>query len=300
MSQVRIGFGLPVSGSWAQPANVLAIARRAEELGYSSLWTFQRLLAPADGSLGPVYASVLDPVAVLGMAAAVTQRAELGVAILNLPFFSPALLAKQLASIDVLSGGRLVAGLGLGWLPQEFAASNVPYERRGARADDFLVALRALWGPDPVSHQGEFYQVPPSLALPKPVRRPPVLLGGEAPAALERAGRVSDGWISNSRVPPDQLHLRVSAVKAAAERAGRDPDALRFICRGVVLGGPRTRPLTGELSLVREDLAALGEQGITEVFVDLNFDPAIGDPGADPVASMARAHDVIEALAPHR
>jgi probable F420-dependent oxidoreductase len=298
---MRIGFGLPVSGSWAQPGNVLALAHRAEELGYSSLWTFQRLLAPADGSIGPVYASVLDPVAVLGMAAAVTQRAELGVAILNLPFFSPALLAKQLASIDVLSQGRLVAGLGLGWLPGEFAASNVPYERRGARAEDFLVALRALWGPDPVSHQGEFYQVPPSLALPKPVQaRVPVLVGGEAPAALARAGRVSDGWISSSRVPPAELHLRVNAVKAAAEQAGRDPGALRFVCRGVVLGGPRTRPLTGDLALVRDDLAELAEQGITEVFVDLNFDPAIGNPDADPAESMSRAHEVIEALAPAR
>ena len=296
---MKIGFGLPVSGSWAQPANVLAVATRAERLGYHSLWTFQRLLAPSDGSLGPVYGSVLDPVAVMGMAAAVTQRAEIGVAILNMPFYSPALLAKQFASIDVLSGGRLIAGAGLGWLPAEFQAAGVPFERRGARAEEYLHVLRALWGPDPVSFNGEFYSVPPSLALPKPVRSPlPLLLGGEAPAALDRAGRLADGWISSSRVPPQDLHTRVTAVREAAERAGRDPAAMRFICRGVVIGGARQRPLSGPLEQVAQDIQDLAEQGITEVFADLNFDPEVGNPQADPAASMERAHEVLAALAP--
>jgi len=203
---MRIGFGLPVSGSWASAENVLDVAQRAEGLGYQSLWTFQRLLAPSDHSLGPVYASVLDPVAVLGMAAAVTRRASLGVAILNLPFYSPALLGKQFASLDVLSQGRLLAGVGLGWLPGEFQASNVPFERRGARAEEYLRVLRAVWGPDPVSFEGDFYSVPASLALPKPVQDPlPLLLGGEAPAALDRAGRLSDGWISSSRADLTQM-----------------------------------------------------------------------------------------------
>ncbi len=296
---MRIGFGLPVSGSWAQPENVLDVATTAERLGYHSLWTFQRLLAPSDGSIGPVYASVLDPVAVMGMAAAVTQRAEIGVAIVNMPFYSPALLAKQFASIDVLTRGRLVAGVGLGWLPEEFQASGVPFERRGARAEEYLHALRALWAPDPVSFEGEFYSVPPSLAQPKPVRSTlPVLLGGEAPAALDRAGRLADGWISSSRVPPQDLHRRVNAVKEAAAKAGRDPGALRFICRGVVLGGARERPLTGPLDQVAEDIQALTEQGITEVFVDLNFDPSLGNPEAVAAATMERAHEVLEALAP--
>jgi alkanesulfonate monooxygenase SsuD/methylene tetrahydromethanopterin reductase-like flavin-dependent oxidoreductase (luciferase family) len=124
------------------------------------------------------------------------------------------------------------------------------------------------------------------------------LLGGEAPAALDRAGRLADGWISSSRVPPQELHKRVTAVREAAVKAGRDPDSLRFICRGVVLGGDRQRPLTGPLDQVADDIQALAEQGITEVFVDLNFDPALGNPQADPAATMERAHEVLEALAP--
>ena len=223
---MRMGFGLPVSGSWATPDNVLTVARRADQFGYASVWSFQRLLTPPGNQLAPVYTSVLDPTVVLGYAAAVTERVDLGIAIINAPFESPALLAKQLATLDLLSRGRLIAGLGLGWLPEEFTASGVPFERRGARIEEYLRCLEALWGPDPVRFDGEFYQVPPSLALPKPVpratsgsgrsSRPPILMGGDAPAALERIGRIGDGWISSSRVPPADFGQRVEVVKAAA------------------------------------------------------------------------------------
>jgi probable F420-dependent oxidoreductase len=300
---MRIGFGLPVSGSWATPDNVLTVARRADQLGYASLWAFQRLLAPPDNQIAPVYTSVLDPTVVLGYAAAVTERVDLGIAIINAPFESPALLAKQLATLDVLSGGRLIAGLGLGWLPAEFVASGVPLERRGARIDEYLRCLDALWGPDPVQFDGEFYQVPPSIALPKPVprphaSRPPILIGGDAKAALERIGRLGDGWISSSRVPPDEFGQRVDVVKAAAQAAGRDPNQLRFVCRGVLLDAPRTRPLTGTLAEIRDDLPGLAKQGVTDLFIDLNFDPTIGHVDADPAASMRRAQTVLEAFAP--
>lgn len=297
-TELEIGFALPVAGSWATPDNILTVARKAEQLGYANLWTFQRLLAPVDEQLAPVYRSVLDPTAVLGFAAAVTERVGLGVAIVNAPFLSPAMLAKQFATLDVLSAGRLIAGLGLGWLAAEFTASGVPFERRGARMEEYLRCLAALWGPDPVSFAGEFYQVPPSQALPKPVRRPPVLLGGDAKPALERIGRLADGWISSSRVSPAELGQRVEVVTAAAVQAGRDPKALKFVCRGVVLDAERTRPLTGSLEEVRADLPELAAQGITEVFIDLNFDPTVGNPDADPAASMRRAHAVLEALAP--
>ena len=298
---MRIGFGLPVSGAWATPDHVLTVARRAEELGYASLWAFQRLLVPTDEVLAPVYTSVLDPTVVLGFAAAVTERAELGLAIVNAPYQSPALLAKQLTTLDLLSGGRLVAGLGLGWLPAEFAASGVPFDRRGARMEEFVRCLEALWGPDPVEFEGEFYRIPRSQVLPKPrpaSGRPPILIGATAPVALERVGRIGDGWISSSRVPPTELGQKVALVKAAAEKAGRDPESLRFVCRGVLLDGPRTRPLTGSLDEIRGDFPGLAEQGITDLFIDLNFDPSIGAVDADPVVAMRRADAVLAAFAP--
>ena len=133
---LTLGFGLPVAGSWARPEHVAMFARRAEELGYGSLWTFQRLLAPADAEMPPQYRSVLDPVVPLAYAAAVTERVRLGTAIVNAPFYPPAILAKELTTVDVLSGGRLDVGLAVGWVPEEFTAAGVSAERRGARTGE--------------------------------------------------------------------------------------------------------------------------------------------------------------------
>src|SRR3954470_12990591 len=172
MSDLVMGFGLPVSGAWATPENVERIAVRAEEAGYGSLWTYQRLLAPAETDWGPQYRSVLDPVVAPAFAAAVTAEVRLGTAVINAPFVPPALLARQLASLDVLSQGRLDVGLGLGWAPEEFAALGVPFDRRAARLEDAVGVLTSLWGDDPVEFHGEFTDVPPSRFLPKPVQRP--------------------------------------------------------------------------------------------------------------------------------
>jgi probable F420-dependent oxidoreductase len=300
MAAMDIGFGLPVSGAWATPGNITEIARRAEQLGYRTLWSFQRLFVPETQQLPPAYSSVLDPLLPLAFAAAATERIALGTAIVNLPYQAPAVLAKQLATLDVLTAGRLVAGVGLGWSPEEFAAVGIPYERRGARAEEYLACLRALWAPDPVEFTGEFYSLPTASMLPKPVQQPgpPILLGGTAPRALARAGRLSDGWISSSRADLDAIGESVDAVRAGAREAGRDPAGLRFVCRGVLLDEPRSRPLTGSFEEVRSDFATLADQGVTEVFLDLNFDPSVGNPDVPAETAMRRAHAVLEALAP--
>ncbi len=300
---MKIGFALPVSGSWATASNVPQIARPADELGYHGLWTFQRLLSSVDGSWAPVYHSVLDPLITLSYAAAVTTRARLGVAVVNLPFVTPALLAKQTSTLDLLCDGRLDLGLGLGWADEEYVASGVSKLRQARRAEEFVAVLRALWTEPTVAHAGEFYTIPASHAEPKPAQAggPPVLLGGLSAGALARAGRIGDGWISSSRADLTTIGESVAAVQAAAAQAGRDPQALRFICRGVVKvrdADDGDQPLTGSLSKIREDIAALGEQGVTEVFLDLNFDPQVGAVDADPAASMDRAEHVLQALAP--
>src|SRR6201996_6138980 len=134
---MKIGFGAPVAGTWAAPAYLAAFSEQAEEAGYASLWTFQRLLVPEGSGMEPVYHSVLDPMVALGYAAASTSRIRLGVAIINLPFVSPAYLAKQAATVDVLSGGRLDLGLGIGWTHEEFAVMGASMARRGARAEEY-------------------------------------------------------------------------------------------------------------------------------------------------------------------
>jgi probable F420-dependent oxidoreductase len=301
-----LGFALPVSGSWATPANVSALAQEADSRGLRTLWTFQRVLFPTSFDLPAVYRSVLDPVVVLGFAAAVTQRIRLGTAVVNGPFYAPAVLAKQLTSLDVLSGGRLDAGIGLGWSPDEYAAAGVPMEQRGRRFDEWLDALHAVLTEDPVSFEGEHYTVPRSHIAPAPVQapRPPLLLGGSAPAALRRAGTRGDGWISSSRATLDDIRDGGRLVREAAVAAGKAAEDVRVVVRGVTVLRDRPvdgdRPLlTGSVEQLREDLDVYAAAGVDEVFLDLNFDSeAVGNPAADPEAAMALARTVLAEIPP--
>jgi probable F420-dependent oxidoreductase len=296
-----IGFGAPVSGAWASPGYLGTFAQRAEQAGYASLWAFQRLLVPQGSGMDPAYHSVLDPMVALGFMAARTARIRLGVAVINLPFVSPGYLAKQASSVDVLSEGRLDLGLGIGWMPEEFALTGGSTARRGARTEEYLAVLRTLWADEVSSFSGEFYQVPAGRQEPRPVQKPgpPVLLGGMSRAAIERAGRIADGWITSSRADLMKISESVSVVRDAAAAAGRDPEALRIICRGVVrVNGDGAHLLSGSYEKIRDDAAWLGEQGVTELFYDLNWDPEVGNPAVAPEAATARAAGILEALAP--
>jgi probable F420-dependent oxidoreductase len=305
---MRIGFGAPVSGAWATPDNLAGFAARAEAAGYGSLWTFQRLLVPEGRPMEPVYHSVLDPLVALGYVAAVTSRIRLGVAVVNMPYLAPAYLAKQAATVDVLSGGRHDLGLGLGWMPEEFTAAGAEMAGRGARVAEYIAVLRRMWEEGVTGFSGTHFTVPAGRVAPPPVQRPgpPVLLGGAAPRALARVGALADGWITSSRADLSRIGDGIAAIRAAAEQAGRDPAALRVICRGVVrAGAPQRVPegggrvlLSGSFGDIRADTEWLGEQGVTEVFYDLNWDPLIGSPDADVAGASARATEILEELAP--
>ncbi|MEU8105775.1 TIGR03619 family F420-dependent LLM class oxidoreductase [Nonomuraea muscovyensis] len=305
---MRVGFAVPQSGPWATPANMRRIAARAEELGYDELWTFQRVLYPVGHPMGAVYRAVHDPVVTLSYLAGVTSRIGLGVAVVN-AFVQPVLLAKQLATLQIVSGGRLTAGLGLGWLREEFEAAGVGFEGRGRRGEEFVDVLRKAWTRDVVEHHGEFYRVPASHVDPKPSPAPPILLGGTAEVALRRAGRIADGWVSSSREDLAGIGARIETVKEAAREAGRDPEALRFVCRGVTRVRPGVSvpapgggtgadrpPLTGTYDDIRRDVADLAARGVTDVFHDLNFDEEIVT--AAPEEALGRAEEALEALAP--
>lgn len=316
-----LGFGLPVSGSWATPATMVAVARRAEQLGYASLWTFQRVLYPAAGGVDPSYEAahnpgarpaddpsyraVHDPLLPLAYVAGHTERIGLGTATVCAPFTPPALLAQAMTTLDHLSGGRLTVGLGTGWLPHEYAAAGVPMTRRGARMEEYLRCLEALWTPDPVEFTGEFYTVPRSHTGRKPVQapHPPILLGGAAPAALRRAGRLAQGWIASSRQDLGRISDSIQVVREGARAAGRDPAAVRVLVRALVDlvdadPGRERRPLQGTRAQVLDDLVGLRAQGVTEVFVDLNFSPRVGSPDVETAAALGYADSVLDALAP--
>jgi probable F420-dependent oxidoreductase len=292
MTRMQLSLALPVSGAWATPQNVADVARAADAHGFRGVWTFQRWLA--DDSLASVYRSVLDPLVTLGFAAAVTQRVRLGLAVVNGPFYSPVALAKQFAAVDVLSTGRLDAGVGLGWAPYEYAAAGVPMAGRGRRFDEWLDCVHVALTEDPVEFSGEFYTVPRANIGPMPVQRPrpPLLIGGSAPTALRRAGAKGDGWISSSRASMTDVRAAVQVVRAAAEQAGKARDAVRCVVRGVTslreaaVDGDRAA-LTGSLDQLRDDLAAYAALDVDEVFLDLNFDSArVGNPDADPAVAL--------------
>ena len=311
---MRLGFGLPVAGGWATPENMVAVAREAESLGYHSLWTVQRILYPraprneyagAPGGPWPAsFESVADGIVALGYVAAATSRVRLGTAVVNLPYYSPVLLAKQLATLDVVSGGRLTVGAGLGWSEDEYAATGVPFRRRGRRMDECLRCLKLVWTEDVVEFNGEFYEIPASRIDPKPVQRPhpPVLVGGYSLGALRRAVSLADGYIGGN-LPLAELAVVIERLRAAAREAGRDPDGVPIVARGAVSlrdqpAGPGRRPLFGSLDEVREDVARYRELGLTELFLDLNFDERVAAPGAEPDAALGLARRLLAALAP--
>ena len=299
-----ISLGLPVSGAWAQPETLTTIARDAERHGYHGLWGFQRLLVGRDQDLAPVYHSVLDPVVALTWAAAATSRIRLGVSVINLPYVSPAYLAKQVSSLDRLSGGRFDLGLGTGWSEPEFEATGSDANPRGPRTEEYLAVLRALFSGAEAEFGGRFYRVPPSRMAPAPVQSggPPVLLGGTADVALRRAGRIAVGWVSSSRAGLPEIARGARIVREAAEAAGRDPAALRIVVRGVVRAGRRDEavPLSGDWEQIRAGAERYAEAGATELFYDPNWDPRIGGPDADPRIAATLGAELLAELAPNR
>jgi probable F420-dependent oxidoreductase len=275
---MKLGFALPqFGGQGAEIGRVAEFARHAERAGAHSLWVGDRLLAPVDPVIGyagsdsvPSQFDIsLDPFAVLTVAATATETALLGSNVLNLPWYPPAGLARSLTAIDLLSGGRLRPGFGLGWSPEEYAAMNVPFSGRGLRLDEGLDALEALWTANPAEYHGQVWTVPATRIALRPVRRPPIYLAAFAPAALRRVGRRADGWLPALMLPdrfdPAPLLSARRTIDAAAVEAGRDPAAVETVLRVNVSGGFPAREIAPRL---REITAATG---VEHVFVDLMY-----------------------------
>src|SRR6478672_6481622 len=203
---MKIGFALPNIGRVATAEAVTKVAQRAEALGYASLWTIERLLWPVkpqtpypvtpDGMLPEFYKHILDPLDTLTFAAAHTKTITLGTSVLDIPYHNPVTLGRRLTTIDYLSHGRLRVGFGLGWSKDEMDATGADMKQRGARADEFLHVLKAIWTTNPVEFHGKFFDVPKSYINLKPVQKPhpPIYLAAFAPAALKRLARLADGW----------------------------------------------------------------------------------------------------------
>lgn len=291
---MRIGVKLPHTGTAVPAPSVAEHARALERAGFDSLWVSDHVVQPeviesrypfaADGrATWPTNTPYVEALVSLAAAAAVTERVRLGTAALVLPQRNPVLLAKQVASIDALSGGRVALGVGAGWMREEFTALGMPFDGRGARMEEWITLLRECWTGRPAGRSTPHYDLPPdTIVLPTPAHAVPLYVGGHSPAALRRAARLGDGWLAQQAVPeldPDRLASEIATIRTTAAAAGRDPSSLYVALRLVAS--------TGRAGEVARRIADLGRAGVDEIIVDV--DPVDGDARAD--------HDLLRAAA---
>jgi probable F420-dependent oxidoreductase len=278
-TSVRIGALVPNSGALPLEVGIPAMAARLEAAGFESLWVSDHIVLPAsieshypfaaDGrATWPSTTPYVDALIALALMTAATERATLGTAVLVLPLRHPVVFAKQAASIDVASGGRLQLGVGAGWLREEFDALNVPFEDRGRRLVEWMEIARDCWTGTPAARSSERYTLPEGvLCLPTPARPIPFLMGGHSPAALRRAGRLAAGWLAQqslSELDPDALAEGADAMRAAAKEAGRDPDHSRVVLRLV--------ESAGRAEEIASVVPALVNAGVDEIVVNVDWE----------------------------
>jgi len=269
------------------PDRIVDFAQRTESLGYDSLWALERLLRPIEPQNAPAgqfrltelprhYANVFDPIETLTYVAAHTRTIGLGTSVINALFHVPVVLARRLSTLDHFSGGRLIVGLGQGWSAEEFEAANVPMRRRGNGFAEYIEALQAAWGPDPVSFQGRFYRIPPAQIGPKPLQPGGFqVLVGVSPASdvpVERAGRTGLGL--HPMITDWETFERQLAVFRAAAPVGRQPGPIVVRVSNPITETPiddaDRSPLSGSVDQVKDDLHRAADLGINHVMWDLN------------------------------
>lgn len=294
---MRIGFGVPQFGEAAARVDRTAeFAAGAEERGAASLWTGDRLLAAVDPRVGyggrdtvpAEFRAAHDPLALLTAAAAGTSRVQLGTSTLNAPWYPAALLARQVATVDNLSGGRLLLGLGTGWSPEEYEAVGVPMTERGARLDEALDVFGTWWHDEPVAHEGRFATIAPSHVRAKP-HGVPVYLAGFAPRARRRIAERADGFLPVVTPSVRDLDAAVSTpwaqLRAAAAEAGRDPGGIGAVLRVNLPAGSTAADAVATLHRVRD------ETDVEHAFVDLMYVTADHD------KALALVEEIVTAAA---
>ena len=279
---MKIGLA-PVNIGIADPEMIIGLAQLAEGLGYESVWTNEHVMVPVDydskypynksGNMGaPPEVPFIDPLIALTAMATHTKKLRLCTGVNILSQTNPLTLAKQAASLDNISKGRLILGLGIGWLREEFVAMGVPYEKRGARFDDYVQAMRKVWSGDVVEHQSEFLNWTNFKSYPLPVQKPlPVIIGGGKGKILERIARYGNGWFVPPR-PPEEFTGMLDDLKKTCDDIGRDYNEIEITMMWPGQGG-------------KEALAALEAMGVHRAVVPI---PALGPNPPEGMEKLAK------------
>lgn len=296
---MKIGLVLPQAGQQATRENVIQMAKNAESEGFDSLWVFERLLWPInpktpyvatpDGSLPIEYQIMLDPLETLTYVAANTNKIALGTSVIDMLFHNPVILARRLATLDILSEGRSIAGFGIGWSKDEYQASNIPFQNRGKRADEFVQVLKRIWTDDVVEFKGKYYSIPASKIGPKPIQKPhpPVYLGGFSPNTFSRIVNYdTNGWLAVVGGPLEYLDNTIKTIKDIANKANKDPNKFKVILLAhlnVALDSksqPTTTtnedqrfPFTGTIDQIGNDIKRIKQMDIDHIIFGYVFVP---------------------------
>jgi len=281
---MNVGCHLPMFGPIATRENVLAFARRMEDLGYDSLWASDHVVIPhhiesrypysETGAFPlPPGANFLEPLTTLALVAGVTERVKLGTTILVLPHRHPVLAAKSLATLDHLSGGRVILGAGVGWMREEIELLGVPFDRRGAWSDEAIAVMRACWRDERTRYHGRFFSFEDVGAFPKPVRGDiPIWIGGHTARALKRVVSIADGWHA-AFASVDALELGIASLREECARQHRRFDELAITVRAGLsirsspLGSDR-KALQGSTEQIARDLAGYEALGVHTVLLE--------------------------------
>ena len=282
---MKVGLFLPHVGEHITTENILYIATEAEKEGIDSVWVLDRLLWPInpqtpyvaspDGSLPIVYQNVLDPLTTLTYVAAVTERISLGTSIIDMFFQNPVVLSKRITTLDILSDGRAITGLGIGWSKDEFEVSGIPYKNKGTRADEYLQVLKKIWTDDVVEFKGQFYNIPSSKIGPKPVQEPhpPILLGGFTPRTFPRIVNYANGWIGVAGFGPlEQLEQAINGLKESARKADKEPSKVSIymvsypnILESAPSSNQDRMPMTGTIEEIGSDIEHIKAMGTDHI-----------------------------------
>jgi len=294
---LKVGVSLPQAGQQATRENVIQMAKNAESEGFDSLWVFERLLWPInpqtpypatpDGSLPIEFQIMLDPLETLTYVAANTNKIALGTSVIDMLFHNPVVLARRLATLDVLSEGRSIAGFGIGWSKDEYQASNIPFQNRGKRADEFIQVLKRIWTDDVVEFKGEYYNILASKIGPKPLQKPhlPIYLGGFSPNTFSRIVNYdTNGWMAVVGGPLEYIEGTIKSIKDIANKSNKDPNKFKVILltylkvaldssQSTTTNEGQRFPFTGTVDQIGNDIKRVKQMDIDHIVLGYNFIP---------------------------